>query len=45
LILRTTEGQINDYCGAPTVFPALPDAEILIADKGIEARLAPSGPG
>jgi transposase len=34
LILLLTEGQTSDYRGAATVLPALPDAEILIADRG-----------
>ena len=31
-----TEGQINDYRGAEILFPGLPDAETLIADKGYD---------
>jgi transposase len=34
LILLLTEGQVSDYRGAATVPPALPDAKVLIADKG-----------
>lgn len=34
LILLLTEGQVSDYRGAATVLPALPDADILIADRG-----------
>jgi hypothetical protein len=41
LILLLTEGQVSDYRGATTVLQALPDAKILIANKGIEARLVP----
>jgi transposase len=44
LILLLTEGQVSDYRGAATVLSDLPDAEVLIADKGVEARLVPSGP-
>jgi hypothetical protein len=44
LILLITEGQVSDYRGASTVLPALLDAEILIADKGVAAQLAASGP-
>ena len=31
-----TEGQISDYRGAAPVLDALPDADILIADRGYE---------
>ena len=34
--LLLTEGQINDYRGAEILFPGLPDAETLIADKGYD---------
>jgi transposase len=34
LILLLTEGQVSDYRGAATVLPDLPDADVLIADKG-----------
>ena len=37
LILLLTEGQVSDYRGAATVLPALPDAEVLIADKGYDS--------
>jgi len=36
--------RISDYRGGATVLPALPDAETLIADKGVEARLVPPNP-
>ena len=34
MILLLTEGQVSDYRGAASVLPDLPDAEVLIADKG-----------
>ena len=34
LILLLTEGQVSDYRGAATMLPSLPDADMLIADKG-----------
>ena len=37
LILLLTEGQVSDYRGAATVLPALPDAEVLIADRGYDS--------
>jgi transposase len=37
LILLLTEGQVSDYRGAATVLPALPDADILIADRGYDS--------
>lgn len=37
LILLLTEGQVSDYRGAATVLPALPDANVLIADKGYDS--------
>ncbi len=37
LILLLTEGQVSDDKGAAYVLPALPDAEILIADRGYDA--------
>jgi|TARA_B100000315_G_C14141684_1_gene391616 transposase len=38
LILLLTEGQISDYRGAATILPALPPADILIADKGYDSN-------
>ena len=38
MILLLTEGQVSDYRGAATVLPALPDAEVLIADKGYNSN-------
>lgn len=32
-----TEGQVSDYRGAATVLPALPDAKVLIADRGYDS--------
>ena len=32
-----TEGQVSDYRGAATVLPALPQADILIADCGYDS--------
>ena len=37
LILLLTAGQVSDYRGAATVLPVLPDAEVLIADKGYDS--------
>lgn len=36
LIFLLTEGRIADYKGTATVPPALPDADILIADTGYD---------
>ena len=36
MILLLTEGQVSDYRGAATVLPDLPDANVLIADKGYD---------
>lgn len=36
MILLLTEGQVSDYRGAATVLPDLPDADVLIADKGYD---------
>jgi hypothetical protein len=42
--LPLTVGQVSDYRGAATVMQALPpDATTMIADRGFEARLVPSG--
>jgi transposase len=38
LILLLTEGQVSDYRGAATVLQTLPDAEVLIADKGYDSN-------
>ena len=32
-----TEGQVSDYRGAATVLDALPDADVLIADRGYDS--------
>ena len=32
-----TEGEVSDYRGAATVLPALPEAAVLIADKGYDS--------
>ena len=32
-----TEGQVSDYRGAETMFDALPEADVLIADKGYDS--------
>ena len=37
MILLLTEGQVSDYRGAATVLPALPDADVLIADRGYDS--------
>ena len=38
MILLLTEGQVSDYKGAATVLPALPDADVLIADRGYDSN-------
>ena len=38
LILLLTEGQVSDYRGAATLLPALPDAELLVADRDYESN-------
>ena len=37
VILLLTEGQLNDHKGAELMFHALPDARVLIADKGYDS--------
>jgi transposase len=37
LILPLTEGQVSDFKGAAIIAPHLPNAKILIADKGYDA--------
>ena len=37
MILLLTEGQVSDYRGAATVLTDLPDADVLIADKGYDS--------
>ncbi len=37
MILLLTEGQVSDYRGAERVLPALPDADVLIADRGYDS--------
>lgn len=37
LILLLTDGQVSDYRGAANILPALPPADILIADKGYDS--------
>ena len=37
MILLLTEGQVSDYRGAATMLTDLPDAEVLIADKGYDS--------
>ena len=37
LILLLTEGQVSDYRGAATALPVLPDADVLIADRGYDS--------
>ena len=36
-MLRLTAGQVSDYRGADTGFDALPEAAVLIADKGYDS--------
>ena len=38
MILLLTDGQVSEYPGAATLLPALPDAEVLIADKGYDSN-------
>lgn len=35
--LLLTEGQMSDHTGAKILYPALPDAQALIADKGYDS--------
>jgi transposase len=35
--LLLSEGQVSDYRGAASVLPALPSANVLIADKGYDS--------
>ena len=37
LVLLLTEGQMNDHKGAKLIFPALPQAPVLIGDKGYDS--------
>ena len=37
VVLRLTAGQVSDYRGADTGFEALPEADVLIADKGYDS--------
>ena len=37
MILLLTEGQVSDYKGAASMLPTLPDADLLIADRGYDA--------
>ena len=36
-MLLLTAGQVSDYCGADAVLDALPEADVLIADKGYDS--------
>jgi transposase len=45
LILLLTEGQVSDYRGAATILRMLPDAKVLITNRGVEARLVSRGFG
>ncbi len=38
VVLLLTAGQVSDYCGADTVLEALPEADVLIADKGYDSN-------
>ena len=40
IILALTAGQVSDHVGAKIVYPALPKAKTLIADKGDDWRAA-----
>ena len=37
MILLLTEGQVSDYRGGATILPDLPNAAVLIADKGYDS--------
>jgi transposase len=37
VIFILTEGQMSDHKGAALIYPMLPDAETLIADKGYDS--------
>jgi transposase len=37
ILLLLTEGQISDHIGAKLLYPQLPDAKTLIADKGCDS--------
>lgn len=37
MILLLTEGQVSDHRGASLIFSFLPDAEVLIGDKGYDS--------
>lgn len=37
LVLCLTEGQLSDYVGAKLIYPALPNAKVLIGDKGYDS--------
>jgi putative transposase len=37
VILLLTEGQMSDHKGAALIYPMLPDAETIIADKGYDS--------
>lgn len=37
MILLLIEGQVSDYRGAATVLPALPEAKVMIADRGYDS--------
>lgn len=37
IILVLTEGQLSDHTGAKLIYPMLPDAKVLIGDKGYDS--------
>ena len=37
VIFLLTEGQMSDHKGAALIYPMLPDAETIIADKGYDS--------
>jgi len=37
VIFLLTEGQLGDHKGAAVIYPMLPDAETIIADKGYDS--------
>lgn len=37
LVLCLSEGQLSDHIGAKLIYPAIPDAKVLIGDKGYDS--------
>ena len=38
MVMALTAGQVSDHTGAKIVYPALPEADILIADMGYDSE-------